>query len=79
MEINNGDYSDYGFGYQLETDKNGNSLAWHSGRSRGGRNALIIYPDLKLFICMSTNTNGEGIVNEAEEIANYFIEVLKKG
>ncbi|MEO1033297.1 MAG: serine hydrolase domain-containing protein, partial [Bacteroidota bacterium] len=27
MEINNGDYSDYGFGYQLETDKNGNSLA----------------------------------------------------
>ena len=74
MKLENGEETAYGFGLQFDTDKNGVSFAWHSGRSRGGRNALVLYPEEKLVVCISANTNGEGIVEEAEEIALDFIK-----
>ena len=73
LVLNNGEKTSYGFGLQFDIDDAGRSYAWHSGRSRGGRNALVIYPKEKLVVCISSNTNGEGIVVEAENIARYFL------
>lgn len=79
MVLNNGDKTDYGFGLQFDSDDKGRNYAWHSGRSRGGRNALVIYPKQQLIVCISTNTNGDGIVEEAESIAqSYLTEIEKK-
>ncbi len=76
MKLNNGEKTNYGFGLQFDTDDKGRNYAWHSGRSRGGRNALVIYPNEKLVICISSNTNGDGIVEEAERIAFSFINEM---
>ncbi len=73
MQLNNGEKTDYGFGLQFYTDPDGREYAWHSGRSRGGRNALVIYPTEKLVVCISANTNGDGIVEEAERIAQSYL------
>ncbi|MBX2875165.1 MAG: beta-lactamase family protein [Saprospiraceae bacterium] len=73
MRLNDGSETAYGFGLQFDVDEKGRSYAWHSGRSRGGRNALVIYPDQKLIVCISANTNGDGIVIEAETIAKSFL------
>ncbi len=73
MELNNGKKTNYGFGLQFDTDDKGRKYAWHSGRSRGGRNALIVYPKEKLVVCISSNTNGDAIVEEAENIAQSFL------
>lgn len=73
MRLNDGSETGYGFGLQFDVDEKGRSYAWHSGRSRGGRNALVIYPDQKLIVCISANTNGDGIVIEAETIAKSLL------
>ena len=78
MVLNNGDKTDYGFGLQFDSDNKGRNYAWHSGRSRGGRNALVIYPEQRLIVCISTNTNGDSIVEEAESIARSFLDELDK-
>lgn len=78
MKLNNGDKTDYGFGLQYDTDAKGRNYAWHSGRSRGGRNALVIYPKKELVVCISANTNGDGIVEEAENIAQSFLNEMEK-
>ncbi len=78
MVLNNGETTNYGFGLQFDSDSEGRNYAWHSGRSRGGRNALVIYPDEKLVVCISTNTNGDGIVEEAENIALAFLNDINK-
>lgn len=77
MELNNGEVTNYGFGLQFDSDNKGRNYAWHSGRSRGGRNALVIYPEQQLIVCISTNTNGDGIVEEAERIAQSYLDELK--
>ena len=76
MVLNNGEKTNYGFGLQFEVDDKGRRYAWHSGRSRGGRNALIIYPDERLIVCISANTNGVGIVEEAERIAQSYLNEM---
>ena len=78
MKLNNGEQTNYGFGLQFDTDDKGRKYAWHSGRSRGGRNALVVYPKDKIIVCISANTNGDGIVEEAESIARSFINELEK-
>ena len=78
MVLNNGDKTDYGFGLQFDSDNKGRNYAWHSGRSRGGRNALVIYPEQRLIVCISTNTNGDGIVEEAESIAQSYLNEIEK-
>ena len=78
MKLNNGEQTNYGFGLQFDTDDKGRKYAWHSGRSRGGRNALVIYPKEKLVVCISSNTNGDGIVEEAESIAQSFMNEIEK-
>ncbi|WP_445382989.1 serine hydrolase domain-containing protein [Robiginitalea sp. IMCC43444] len=78
MRLNNGDKTNYGFGLQYDTDAKGRYYAWHSGRSRGGRNALVIYPKKKLVVCISANTNGDGIVEEAESIAQSVLNEMEK-
>ena len=76
LRLNNGEQTDYGFGLQYEIDENGSRYAWHSGRSRGGRNALVIYPEKKLVVCISANTNGDSIVEEAESIAKMYLKEM---
>ena len=76
MKLKNDEPTGYGFGLELETDSLGNFLAWHSGRSRGGRNGLVIYPKQKLVIMISANTNGDGIVNETEVVGRAFLKDL---
>ena len=73
MKLKDGSETKYGFGLQFDVDEKGRSYAWHSGRSRGGRNALVIYPEQKLIVCISANTNGDGIVIEAETIAKSLL------
>ena len=77
LKKKNGEETQYGFGLEFATDSAGRYYAWHSGRSRGGRNALVIYPEIKLVVCISANTNGDSIVNEAESIALEFLNDLK--
>jgi CubicO group peptidase (beta-lactamase class C family) len=74
IKLNDGTDTGYGFGMEFATDKEGRFYAWHSGRSRGGRNALILYPDSKLVVCISANTNGESLVPLVQEIASFFLE-----
>lgn len=73
MTLKDGSETKYGFGLQFDVDEKGRSYAWHSGRSRGRRNALVIYPEQKLIVCISANTNGDGIVIEAETIAKSLL------
>lgn len=73
MKLKDGSETKYGFGLQFDVDEKGRTFAWHSGRSRGGRNALVIYPEQKLIVCISANTNGDGIVIEAETIAKSLL------
>lgn len=78
IKLNNGKETGYGFGLQFEKDKSGRKFAWHSGRSRGGRNALVIYPKEKVVVAISSNTNGDGIVTQAESIAQEFLKEMAK-
>ena len=77
LKLDNGEATQYGFGLEFATDAAGRSYAWHSGRSRGGRNSLVIYPQEKLVVCISSNTNGDSIVKEAEKIAQHFLDVVQ--
>ncbi|NNJ52578.1 MAG: beta-lactamase family protein [Ignavibacteriaceae bacterium] len=73
MKLKDGTETNYGFGLEFSTDEKGRKYAWHSGRSRGGRNALVIYPEYNLIVCISMNTNGERIVNETINVAKGFV------
>ncbi len=77
FNLNSGEPTNYGYGLQFDKDIDGISYAWHSGRSRGGRNALVIYPDYKIVVCISVNTNGDSIVEEAENIARSYLVAIK--
>lgn len=77
MTLNDGEPTDYGFGIERATDNDSRLYLWHSGRSRGGRNALVIYPEERLVVAISANTNGESIVKEAETIAKTFLNATE--
>jgi len=77
LKTNNGKATQYGFGLEFSNDTVGRNYAWHSGRSRGGRNALVIYPKEKLVVCISANTNGDSIVSETERVAQEFLKFMQ--
>ena len=75
-KLSSGEDTEYGFGLEISKDDQNRFYAWHSGRSRGGRNALVIYPEEKIVVVLSANTNGDSIVEEAEKIAQLFLKEL---
>ena len=55
-KLNDGTPTNYGFGWRLET-RDGQRVVGHTGETRGFRNALLRYPDMKTTVILLTNRN----------------------
>lgn len=53
--LSNGDKTNYGIGWRIDTDDKGRTYVHHGGSSIGGRSFLLIYPDQELVIAITCN------------------------
>jgi serine beta-lactamase-like protein LACTB len=71
--LSNGDKTNYGIGWRIDTDDKGRTYIHHGGSSIGGRAFLLIYPDQELVIAITCNlsTNFDQFI--VFKIAELFI------
>lgn len=78
----NGDYIDYGLGWEIRSDPHGNRIVGHSGGSVGGTTMFFIWPSADLIVVMMSNITddpglrlfsyavGEVFLRSSENVAN---------
>lgn len=63
-----------GIGWRIGKDSKGRTIYHHGGDAIGGRAFLIVYPDSKIVVAITSNLSFAKITeNEAEKIADLFI------
>jgi CubicO group peptidase (beta-lactamase class C family) len=62
----------YGFGWRI-SEHRGHRTVWHSGETRGFRNALVRFPDERLTVIILTNRNEAPPYRKALAIADLFL------
>ena len=70
--LNNGTRTKYGFGWNIEPYKNEFSV-FHTGSTRGFRNAILRFPDRKFTIVILTNRNEGEPLEIAKKIADLLL------
>jgi CubicO group peptidase (beta-lactamase class C family) len=69
--LTNGRPTDYGFGWYVRRE--GDRLrVWHTGETRGFRNAILRFPDERLTVVVLTNRNEGEPIRIAERVAELF-------
>ncbi len=63
--------TEYGFGWFVERDSLG-TKQWHTGSTRGFRNAILRYPDRRLTVIVLTNRNEGEPIQLAQRIAESY-------
>lgn len=53
--LSNGEKTNYGIGWRIDTDDKGRTYVHHGGSSIGGRAFLLVYPDEELIIAITCN------------------------
>lgn len=71
--LNDGSKTKYGFGWYAEPYK-GHPSIYHTGSTRGFRNAIFRLPDLQLTVIILTNRNEGEPVDIAKKIADFLQE-----
>ncbi|MEX2605301.1 MAG: serine hydrolase domain-containing protein [Gracilimonas sp.] len=72
--LNNGDKTNYGIGWRIDTDAKGRRYAHHGGSSIGGRSFLLVYPNEGLAIAVTSNLSTNFDQTFVSKIAELFIE-----
>lgn len=67
----NGRATEYGFGWYVRRD-GGRFRVWHTGSTRGFRNAILRFPDEHLTVAVLTNRNESEPILLAERVAELF-------
>jgi CubicO group peptidase (beta-lactamase class C family) len=62
----------YGFGWRISRHR-GHRAVWHSGETRGFRNALVRFPDERLTVIILTNRNESPPYRKALAIADLYL------
>ncbi|MDP2884257.1 MAG: serine hydrolase domain-containing protein [Ignavibacteria bacterium] len=70
--LNDGTHTKYGFGWNIEPYKNIPSM-YHTGSTRGFRNAILRFPDQRLTIIILTNRNEGEPIEIARKIADLML------
>jgi len=71
MKLNDGSFSDYGFGWVLKTDPSFGKIVWHNGDNPGYKTQIIRYIDKKKTIIILNNNAHQdfvGLIKALEEI-----------
>jgi len=68
QKLNDGSISNYGFGWNVGQSPKGLHV-WHTGETRGFRNAILKYPDRGLTVIVLTNRSESDPLPLAERIA----------
>jgi CubicO group peptidase (beta-lactamase class C family) len=66
--LTNGTISNYGFGWNVDQNARGLHI-WHTGETRGFRNAIVKYPALSLTVIVLTNRSDGNPLSLAEHVA----------
>ena len=77
--LKDGQKTNRGVGFEVQTDKKGRSWYGHSGGSVGGTTMLLIYPEYDMVIVTLCNKSRAGTVNLAFRIADQFLTTLEEG
>jgi serine beta-lactamase-like protein LACTB len=71
----NGEETGYGIGWRSEKDAQGRLVVSHTGGSVGGRAVLIIYPEHRVVVAMTSNGgNAPMSVKNAQKIGELFLK-----
>jgi CubicO group peptidase (beta-lactamase class C family) len=70
--LNNGSHTTYGFGWYVNSYK-GVPCVYHTGSTRGFRNAILRFPDLRLTVILLTNRNEGEPIQIVRKIAEQFM------
>lgn len=70
--LNDSSAIDYGFGWHLETYR-GVRHPYHTGSTRGFRNAIVRFPDQKFTVIVLTNRNEDGPLEIAKKITDLLL------
>jgi serine beta-lactamase-like protein LACTB len=73
QKTSDGEETDYGIGWSVDTDEQGRRCVGHGGGSVGGRTAFCIYPDQGLVIAMVTNLS-EGTELPLDGVVDAFLD-----
>ena len=69
--LTSGGSTEYGFGWFVRREERGLRV-WHTGETRGFRNAILRYPDERLTVIVLTNRNEGRPIGIAERVADVF-------
>ena len=69
--LSNGRSTEYGFGWFVRRE-DGRLRVWHTGTTRGFRNAILRYPDERLTVVVLTNRNEGEPIAIAQQVAALF-------
>jgi CubicO group peptidase (beta-lactamase class C family) len=64
--------TEYGFGWFVGADGHGRKQ-WHTGSTRGFRNAILRYPDQRLTVIVLTDRNESEPIGAAQRIAELYL------
>ena len=69
--LSSGRSTEYGFGWYVRRE-DGRLRVWHTGTTRGFRNAILRYPDERLTVVVLTNRNEGEPIAIAQQVAALF-------
>jgi len=69
-KLNDGSYTNYGFGWRLRSDSTAGKIVYHTGDNPGYRTIIIRYPDIRKTIILFNNNahNSFGAIISAAEV-----------
>jgi CubicO group peptidase (beta-lactamase class C family) len=73
MKTSDGKDTDYGIGWTVDRDAKGRRRVRHSGGAQGGTANLVLYPEERLVVALTVNSD-ESFTNRAPVIAEVFLD-----
>lgn len=67
-EISTGEKIDYGFGWQIDSLNNGETIIYHDGEIEGGHCVLLVLPKSKISIAIAINRGGNFSITEGLQV-----------
>lgn len=72
--LKNGEKTNYGIGWRIDTDDKGRKYVHHGGSSIGGRSFLMVYPNEELIIAITCNLSTNFDQYALFDVVELFIE-----
>jgi CubicO group peptidase (beta-lactamase class C family) len=72
MHLRDGTVTSYGLGWGVETDPQGRRRISHTGGSIGGISILALYPDQRVVVAITVNTD-KGLNALAGRVASWYM------